>query len=380
MTFPSYTKRLDNLLYKLRSGSLTLPIASFWTKSGLLNKSAINSKKIAEGAHGVSAYLHNIRTADFSNFSVSIQMFTGLLKEYGCGDEELSLWFLCLDSQHVVHLLWIAVRLDHGDMSTRSYRSKKTAAIRRMSEITSQCGHDISELPLMVNKGDMLISHVVGFTDLQRPQVRVFFDSAVETMVLCDTSLQVKIGDKVVIEVSNTSGGRDFLQAKLSRTIKLHPDNFSSQKPILVMRVMALLGRTDSCTGYFIPRPAARDFLMFVARLFTLAVWTVSDGACIESKIFFVHPLLFVGVGDTIPEPASMADITSRDLVPRNVVRLVPEGDATTGTDVLISSRYEGGKKDDVLMVGSELRSLLQGAALAEHAGSFISEYNDDDE
>ena len=365
LTFPSYTKRMDRLLHELRSDTLTSPTgvsASFWTKSGLLNKSAVTSKKIAEGVHGVCAHMQSVRSVNFNdNFPAVIRMIMASLKDFGCVDEEMSLWFLCFDSQHVVRLLWIAVRLDHGDISTRKYRNKKTAAILRMGEITSKCGSDMSAQPLMVHKGDMLIAAVVGFTDLQRPQVRVFLESSVETMVLCDASLQLKIGDKVAIEVSNTSGDRDFLQARLSRSIMLYPDHFTSQKPVLVMWIMGLLGRIDSCTGYFIHRPAARDFLVFVSRLFTLAVWTISDGACIESKIFFPHPLFFVGVGDVIPEPESMSDITSHELMSRNVVRLVVEGDDTIGTDVLKCSKFTGGKKDDVLMVGSELRSLLQG-------------------
>lgn len=376
LTFPSFITRLDSLrLNRVNDDD----ISSFWTRSGLINRSAIISKTVAGGAHGLRSYLHSIRAADFTAAAGRQihHILMSRLKAFGCNNEGLILWFLCCDSPHLVRLLKIAVHLHHDN--NKSYRKKKKSCIDRMKSITAQCGTDVSELPVMVNKGDVHLAAVVGLTELGRPTVRVFLDIGVETMVLKDSPhSDLKLGDELVVEVTNTSGGRKFLQARPSRTLKLLDSSYSSTKPVLVTRVLGLLGRTDFSTGYFVPRPDAADFLLFVSRMYTLAVWTVNEGEAIDSKIVLMHPLLFVGVGDEIPDAASMTTITT--LSATNVVRLVPQGDPTVGHGVLSVPRYSGGKKDCVLMHGSELRSLLQAAASTDSAGSFISEYNDDHE
>ena len=377
--FPSYTRRLDNLFAELQAGSLTAPIKTLWTKTGLISKSAITSKTLAGGVYGIHSYLDAVRTSNFTQIPrphSPRQTLIPVLRSYGCSDEELTVWYVCSESPYIVRLLKIATYVDRD--TTKSYRRKKMAAIGRMKSITTQVGAHVAELPLMINKGDVCVSSVVGFNNRGRPTVRVFLEVGAETLVLCDSPKGVKAGDELVVEVSNTSGGRKCLQAKSARTLALRDRSFSTNKPVLVLRVVGLLGRLDFTTGYFLPRPGAVGFLLFAARLYNLAVWTVTEGECIQSKILLMHPLLFMGVGDVMPEPASMTTDTSCELSISNVVRLVPEEDDTVGDGVLTVSRYQGGSKDDTLLDGSALRSLLAAAAATDAPGLFISEYNDE--
>ena len=85
-------------------------------------------------------------------------------------------------------------------------------------------------------------------------------------------------------------------------------------------------------------------------------------------------------MGDDIPEPAHLSDVSGCVLTYSNVVRLVLVQDIlTTGVGILRVPKCKSDKKDDNLLRGSELRSILQSAASSGAAGVFVDSYNGDD-
>ena len=103
----------------------------------------------------------------------------------------------------------------------------------------------------------------------------------------------------------------------------------------------------DGATGLFVPRPHVKEFLQFVSRMYTLAVWTFKEGTVIDSKLLLGHPLLFVGWGDVIPEPEDVvryAGCQLSGLSCQNVIYLVSDqhNDVTNSIKVSVYGRRQG--------------------------------------
>ena len=188
------------------------------------------------------------------------------------------------------------------------------------------------------------------------------------------------------MQVSNTSGGRDNLNCRVSRSLLLRDDHDDS-KPVLVVTIEGLLGffdaEGDGATGLFVNRPHVQDFLQFLSRLYTLASWTIDEGVVLSSKLLLTHPLLFAGWGPAIPDPDDVARASGCDLKvlsEKNVLYLVSDqhDDVVNSIKVPEYGKRVGGKRklvDCELADGSELRSLLRAAAAVTDVSDFIQEF-----
>lgn len=98
------------------------------------------------------------------------------------------------------------------------------------------------------------------------------------------TAPLLKVGDVVPVEArGSTKGG---VSVRILRHLSFLPQPPTSGK-LLVLEIEGVLGITNTVTGYFKPRPHAREFLLWASRRFTLLPWTAQKGAAIACQLFF---------------------------------------------------------------------------------------------
>ena len=87
----------------------------------------------------------------------------------------------------------------------------------------------------------MLQLCVVCLKPKPKVEVRIFLHLSSETAVLVDPSFVAKIDDRIAVYVSNTSGGRDSLEVRTSRTLLM--EKYDPHKPNKVIRTLQLVGK-----------------------------------------------------------------------------------------------------------------------------------------
>ena len=289
-----------------------------------MKKEAVLSRKSAE--YSLRNYLTALVTGDWKNvYGSAIHRRLTLFVD---DTANLVVFLLCWQSRHNKLLLRVASYVSR--VIVTKTRRDKAMGMARFKLVSEACGSELIDPPLRVNSGDVYSATV---TDIH-PKIKVSIfvgDECNETAVLTNPQSDLKTGDCVAIEVSNTSGGRSSLEVRLSRTLIYRPYDVHMHKHVLVMEIEGVLGYVDmereGATGLFVPRPDAQDFLQFCSRHFHLATWTRAPGMVLLSKIMSTHPVLFAGTGETWPLEEDIAAAAGCDctaLSARNVVCLVP--------------------------------------------------------
>ena len=380
-SFPMYTDMLDRLWQAKQRGEAPEGLPStLWTRSGLIVRSVVTSP--AGGVYSLHAYLEAMSTGNWDGISgTNVQSVLS-----ACIGDPLrsSLFWMCWHSRSN------RLIFRHASTATRVKISKdrksKVNSTNRFQFISDSVGSDIVIKPLTINTGDVLPATVSSVGS--KIKVRIFFDDFSETALLTDACYAPEIGDKVAIQVSNTSGGRDNLTVCISRTLLLS-ETYDCNKPVLVLTVEGVLGYFDDdgdgATGLFVSRPNAHDFLGFVSRFFNLAAWTINQGVVISSRVLLGHPLLFAGWGAVIPDPEDVvrdAGCTITGFSTHNTLFLVSDQHKDVTNSIVVS---EYGKRHEIsnrraridleLGQNSELRSVLQTASSTTDMGEFVQEY-----
>ena len=378
LSFPVYFKHMDALWASKQRGDAPDDLPKMWTQAGQVKQSAILSKTIA-GKYGLRAYLMAMTTGAWDAVQPAIAAIMQRLFRYHAEIVSVATFWLCITSRHNRLILRIAGYVTRH--VTRNDRRKKALARARFTRVYNACGSTMSAQPLRVNKGDSHVAIVVQST-ATIVKVRIILESVSETAVLTDPPCHLQLGDIISVCVSNTSGGRDNLQVRTSRTLLFH--KYNPAKPVLVMEIDGVLGFVDSqrsgATGLFVPRPGAKEFLQFCSRLYNMATWTRTPGMTLSSKLMLPHPLLFSGSGPTWPDVENIADSSGCEcpsLSSVNVLYLSPYDRAPN--TIHVSPYTKKCSRDCQLNVTSELHTVLRTAADSTDIGSFIYDYYHDE-
>ena len=195
-------------------------------------------------------------------------------------------------------------------------------------------------------------------------------------------------GDRVCVEVSNTSGGSDNLQVCTSRSLQFYDDAdatpltvfgvMTTQTKVCVLTVDHLLGFEDTVRGRFVARPYAHEFLRIMSRDYILCVCTDRPGRALFCGLFYEYPLLFLCENAEKPTIENMSETYDVSWVnSRNCLMIDTVGREYDQNNTILIDTYERRNKRDVILNDPCLLSTLHDISNCVDVGVFISEYNE---
>ena len=207
------------------------------------------------------------------------------------------------------------------------------------------------------------------------------------------TTEGMQAGDRIVVEVSNTTGGINNLQVRTSRSLEFYDQSsvvdtttlsifgvMIPQRKVCVLTIDNLLGFEDKDRARFVVRPYAREFLRRLSRDFILCVWSSDPGRAIFCNLLFEYPLLFVYENPDKPVVGQISDVCGDcaswvDCTNCLLIDTISRGGDHTNT-ILIPT-YERRKKRDSGLSDSDLWSTMSEIVNCVDIGVFLSEYNE---
>ena len=239
--------------------------------------------------------------------------------------------------------------------------------------------------------------HLAVYTKQGRngPEVELSgMNGSQHTAVWTDCTTEgMQTGDRIVVEVSNTTGGINNLQVRTSRSLEFYDDTSTVDAPALsifgvtipqrkvcVLTIDNLLGFEDKVRARFVVRPYAREFLRRLSRDFILCVWSSDPGRALFCNLLFEYPLLFVCENPDKPVVGQISDVCGDsvswvDGTNCLLIDTVSRGEDHTNT-ILIPT-YERRKKRDSGLSDSDLWSVINELVNCVDVGVFLSEYNE---